>query len=148
MFIKSVLEAKGPELIAVSPGDSVCKLAKLFKNERIGFALVNNGNRVTVGSVSERDIVHALAAHGGTGGLGGLPVADIMTTNVVTCDIEDSIDHVRELMTNKRTRHVVVMDGKAQAGVVSIGDIIKHSLTECKIDTGQMRQYITGQGYQ
>jgi CBS domain-containing protein len=51
-------------------------------------------------------------------------------------------------MTEKRTRHVVVMDGERMAGIVSIGDIIKHSLDECQIDTGQMREYITGQGYQ
>jgi CBS domain-containing protein len=55
---------------------------------------------------------------------------------------------VRDLMTSSRTRHVVVMDGYALAGIASIGDIIKHSLSECKVDTGQMRDYITGQGYQ
>jgi len=145
MFIKSILETKGPGLITVSPGDSVRKVAKMFKHERIGFALVNNANQSMVGSVSERDIVQALAAHGD---VGGLPVADIMTTNVVSCDIDDTVDTVRALMTDKRSRHVVVMDGQATAGVVSIGDIIKHSLSECKIDTGLMREYITGQGYQ
>ena len=150
MFIKSVLETKGPDLITVSPGDSVYKVAKLFKSERIGFALVDGANKVTVGSVSERDIVHAMARHDGSGDLSGLPVTDIMTTNVVTCDIEDTIDQVRQLMTNNRTRHVVVMDGEAQAqaGIVSIGDIIKHSLDACQVDTSQMRDYITGQGYQ
>ena len=144
MFIKSILEAKGPDLIAVSPGDSVNKVAKLFKSERIGFALVNGDGQNTLGSVSERDIVQAMAAHDG---IGDLPVADIMTTNVVTCDIEDTIDAVRELMTDKRSRHVVVMDGGVQAGIVSIGDLIKHSLSECKVDTTMMRNYITGQGY-
>ena len=145
MFIKSILAAKSPELITVSPGDSVFKVAKLFKAQRIGFAVVSNGNKAVVGSVSERDIVQAMAVRGE---LGGLPVVEIMTPNIVTCDIEDTVDQVRELMTRKRTRHVVVMEGSAMMGVVSIGDIIKHSLSECTVDTGQMRAYITGQGYQ
>lgn len=145
MVIKSILETKGPELISVSPDDSVHTVATLFKSERIGFALVNDGNHETLGSISERDIVQAMAARGD---LSALPVADIMTINVVTCDIEDTVDTVRELMTNKRSRHVVVMNGTQQAGIVSIGDIIKHSLSECKVDTGMLREYITGQGYQ
>ena len=145
MFIKSILETKGPELISVSPGDRVGKVAKLFKSERIGFALVNDGNRTTLGSVSERDIVQAMAARGD---VHVLPVADIMTTNVVICDIEDTVDMVRELMTDQRSRHVVVMNGARPAGIVSIGDIIKYSLSERKVDTGMMREYITGEGYQ
>lgn len=145
MFIKTILEAKGPELIAVAPGDSVRKVAKLFKAERIGFALVRNGNRQVVGTVSERDIVQAIAEQGE---VIGLPVAEIMTTNVVVCDLEDTLDLVRQIMTEKRTRHVVVMEGNVMSGIVSIGDLIKHSLNECRIDTSMMRDYITGQGYQ
>ncbi|HEY9163630.1 MAG TPA: CBS domain-containing protein [Magnetovibrio sp.] len=145
MYIHSILETKGPDLIAVSPGDSVRKVAKLFKAKRIGFALVHSGNHVTVGSVSERDIVQAIAEFGD---VIGLPVADVMTTNVVTCNIDDTTDAVRDLMTTKRTRHVVVMDGAQAVGLVSIGDLIKHSLSECQVDTGMMRAYISGQGYQ
>lgn len=145
MYIKTILNEKGAELISVAPEDSVHAVAKLFKKERIGFALVRNGLQTTVGSISERDIIQAYAERGD---LRELSVADIMTTNIVTCDIDDTIEVVRDLMTNNRTRHVVVMDGYALAGIASIGDIIKHSLNECKVDTGQMRDYITGHGYQ
>lgn len=145
MFIKSILETKGPELITVSPGDSVRQVAKLFKSEGIGFALVSDASNAMVGSVSERDIVQAVAERGD---VTGLPVTDVMAANILTCDIEDTVDTVRELMTERRTRHVVVMSADHMAGIVSIGDIIKHSLTECKVDTGLMREYIGGQGYQ
>lgn len=144
MFIKSILDSKGPDLITVSPGDDVRKVAKLFKAECIGFALVMNGNHNLVGTISERDIVQAIAAKGE---VIGLPVADIMTTNIVTCDIEDTADTVRELMTERRSRHVVVMQEKDLSGIVSIGDLTKHSLEECRVDVGQMRDYITGQDY-
>ena len=144
MFVKTILDTKGPELITVSPGDSVRKVAQLFKRERIGFALVKNGNGVLVGTISERDIVQAIAEHGD---VYALPVADIMTTNVVTCELEDTLDIVRELMTERRTRHVLVKDGQLMHGIVSIGDIIKHSLDECSVDSVQMRDYIAGNGY-
>lgn len=145
MYIKTILNEKGPDLISVSASDAVRKVAKMFKKKRIGFALVCSGRETMVGSVSERDIVQALA---GRGDVKDLPVSEIMTTTIVTCDIDDTVDRVRDLMTTKRTRHVVVMDGQAFAGIASIGDIIKHSLSECKVDTSQMRDYIAGQGYQ
>jgi len=145
MYIKTILEAKGPEMITVSPGDGVRTVAQLFKREHIGFALVENEAGTLVGTVSERDIVQAMAHHGD---VTGMSVADVMTTNVVTCDLEDSIDTVRELMTEKRTRHVLVMNGGQPEGIVSIGDLIKHSLSECRVDTSMLREYINGQGYQ
>lgn len=145
MFVKSILDNKGPELITVSPGDALRKVARLFRSERIGFALVDNGNKSLIGTVSERDIVQAMAEYGD---LSGLPVADVMTTNVVVCEPEDTLETVRELMTERRTRHVVVIDMGRPVGIVSIGDLIKHSLSECRVDSVQMRDYITGVGYQ
>lgn len=145
MFVKSIVDEKGPDVITVSPADPIRQVAKMFKRERIGFALVTNGMEAFLGTVSERDIIHALAERGD---LGGLPVVDIMTTNVVTCNINDTLDTVRHIMTQQRTRHVLTMNGGELAGVVSIGDLIKHSLDECQIDTEQMRDYISGHGYQ
>lgn len=144
MFIKTILETKGADLISVIPGDGVRDVANMFKRERIGFALVRDAKEAVVGSVSERDIVQALAEQGD---ICDLPVADIMTANIVTCDIDDTVDAARDLMTSRRTRHVIVVDDEEMMGIVSIGDIIKHSLNECQLDTGMMREYITGQGY-
>lgn len=145
MFIKTILETKGADLIAVAPSDGVRNVAKLFKRERIGFALVRDATEAVIGSVSERDIIQAMAEQGD---VCALPVADIMTANIVTCDIDDTVDTARDLMTSRRTRHVIVVDDEKMMGIVSIGDIIKHSLNECQLDTGMMREYITGQGYQ
>jgi len=145
MLVKAILDEKGPDLISVSEGSTVQKAAQLFKMERIGFAVVENGMHVPVGAISERDIVQAIADRGD---LSGLPVADIMTPNLVSVSPEDTLETVREIMTEKRTRHVLVKEHGAIMGVVSIGDLIKHSLNECKIDTVQMRDYINGQGYQ
>lgn len=145
MFVKSILDQKTPDLISVSPVDTIKKIAALFKRKGIGFALVKSGDNALIGTISERDIIHALATNGE---VAGLPVAEIMTTNIVKCHIDDPLESVRQSMTNQRTRHVLAMDGSRAVGIVSIGDLIKHSLDECRIDSGQMMEYINGQGYQ
>ncbi len=145
MLIKAILDEKSPEIITVRDTDPVRKAAETFKTEGIGFAVVDNAQGEHIGTVSERDIVQALAKHDN---LADLPVAEIMTTNVVEVSPEDTDESVRELMTERRTRHVLVKNGGDLIGVVSIGDLMKHSLDQCQIDTGQMREYISGTGYQ
>lgn len=145
MFVKTILDEKGPEIIRVSEAYSIHKVAQLFKVERIGFAIVENGMQVPLGSISERDIVQAIADRGD---ISGLPVVDIMTPKLVSVGPDDTLESVRELMTARRTRHVLVEENGELVGLISIGDLIKHSLAECQIDTVQMRDYINGKGYQ
>lgn len=145
MIVKSILEEKGPELIKVSQSTTVRMVAHLFKAERIGFTIVENDAHAQVGTLSERDIVQAIADGGD---VDRLTAADVMTQNVVSVTPDDNVDVVREIMTERRTRHVLVKNEGLVVGIVSIGDLIKHSLAECQIDTGQLREYITGTGYQ
>lgn len=144
MIVKSILEEKGPELIKVTQTDSVRMVAQLFKAERIGFALVEDSAHNYVGTLSERDIVQTIA-DGGV--VETLTARDVMTQNVVSVSPDETIETVRDIMTARRTRHVLVKEDGRVVGVVSIGDVIKHSLAECRIDTGQLREYITGTGY-
>jgi len=145
MIVKSILEEKGPELIKVLQSTTLRMVAQLFRTERIGFTIVENDAHAQVGTLSERDIVQAIAEGGD---VDRLTAADVMTQNVVSVGPDDNVDVVREIMTERRTRHVLVKDDGHVVGVVSIGDVIKHSLAECQIDTGQLREYITGTGYQ
>ncbi|OEJ65983.1 CBS domain-containing protein [Magnetovibrio blakemorei] len=145
MIVKTILDEKGPELIKVKQTDSVRMVAQVFKAERIGFALVDDSANNHVGTISERDIVQAIADGGN---IEGMIAKDVMTQNVVSVGPEETIETVRDIMTARRTRHVLVKDEGLVVGVVSIGDVIKHSLAECQIDTGQLREYITGTGYQ
>ncbi len=144
MLVKCIIEAKGPEVITVLPGEKVRKAAKMFRRKGIGFALVESGEGALMGTLSERDIVQAFAE---LGDLAHVAVSDLMTPNIVTCDIDDTLEDVREIMTEKRTRHVLVMENGKLHGVVSIGDLIKHSLDECRIDATHMMEYISGKGY-
>jgi CBS domain-containing protein len=144
MYVKSIVEAKPDGVIAVSSTDTVRITASLFHHRKIGFALVKDHRGHIVGTISERDIVHALADRGD---LRRTLVAQVLTRAIATCSIYDSLETARQIMTQKGTRHVVVMDGNAAIGIVSFGDLIKHSLDECRIDTSEMVSYINGQGY-
>jgi CBS domain-containing protein len=72
------------------------------------------------------------------------PVSTIMTASVVTCTSQDSIDSIAETMTQRRIRHMPVMDGDQLAGIVSIGDVVSHRMRQLEKDRGQLEQYISG----
>ena len=74
-------------------------------------------------------------------------VADIMNRSVATCSTEDLLPFVMAIMTERRTRHVLVMDGDAAVGVVSIGDVVKHRLDEALRNEQALHEYIAGTPY-
>jgi len=144
MFVKSIIEDKSQDLITVSPTDSISDVAGLFTSKQIGFALVKDKSKTLIGTIFELDIIIGLVKKSD---LTGALVAEVLTLNIVVCDIDDTLETVREIMTVKRTRHVLVMDGDVVAGIVSIGDLVKHSLNECRIDQTELVDYINGEGY-
>lgn len=162
MQAKIILESKGINVhgdaddngvVAVAPDARVVDVARMFKENRIGFALVRaDSGDGWLGTVSERDIVQALASLSHGPSVIDQPVRDILTQNMVTCAPDDALDTIRELMTERRTRHVVVTaDGLEKSkvlGLVSIGDLIKHQLEQSRVETAAMRDYVTGVGYQ
>ena len=74
-------------------------------------------------------------------------VADIMNRSVVTCSAQDGLPFVMSIMTKRRTRHVLVMDGDTSVGVVSIGDVVKHRLDELLRNEQALHDYIAGTRY-
>jgi CBS domain-containing protein len=94
------------------------------------------------GVISERDIVRRLASSGEA--ILDQPVSELMTSDVVTCTISDSVDSIAETMTAKRIRHMPVMDGGRLVGIVSIGDVVLSRIRQLEHDRGQLEQYIVG----
>jgi len=92
------------------------------------------------GIVSERDVVRALNRQGEA--LLDAPVASIMTTEVVTCELPDHIDDVMAVMTERRIRHVPVVDGGVLVGIVSIGDMVKRRIAELEGERDDLVTYI------
>ena len=139
MYVRDILAAKGTDVFAVAPDDTIAGLAKALVARRIGAAVVSEGGRV-VGVVSERDIVHAVAGKGAD--CVDLKVREAMTEDVTTCTPDTTIDEVMNLMTERRFRHLPVLDGGRLAGIVSIGDVVKSRIETAEREATQLREYI------
>ena len=140
MTIRLILRHKGNAVHTASADDTVGDVSRLLDRHRIGAVLVRDGTGAIVGVVSERDIVVALARRGSD--CLNLKVPDVMSSPVVTCEPADSVDQVMQLMTDRRIRHVPVMDGGELVGIISIGDVVKYRISKVESEANAMRAYI------
>src|SRR5437764_9172773 len=124
MKVEGILEAKGRHVEVTSPSAELQLVMHKLATRGIGALVVTTGSHVE-GTVSERDIVRALARHGAR--VLDLRVRDVMSRNGPTCSPTDSLQHVMAEMTRTRHRHVPVVDSAGDlCGIVSIGDVVKH----------------------
>ena len=136
MTIESILKRKGTNVATIAPDASVKRAADWLRAKNIG-ALVVTSEDAVLGLISEREIVHAFSRYGEAAG--SMPVKEIMQYGVTTISPDDSVNRVMNLMTHHRVRHMpVVRDGKL-AGIVSIGDVVKHRLEDLELETNVLR---------
>jgi CBS domain-containing protein len=140
MSVDHILLNKGRNVVTIEPDRTLGEAARLLSERKIGAVVVSDPFRPVLGILSERDIVRALAMRGA----GALeePVARSMTEKVVTCTGHSAINDLMEMMTDGKFRHVPVVEGGRLAGIVSIGDIVKHRLAEVEAESRAMRDYI------
>jgi CBS domain-containing protein len=124
MTLKTILAAKGGEVVSIEPAADLVAAAKLLNTHRIGVLVVIDAGGGLVGILSERDIIRVLAESAGAALQ--LSVAQVMTRNVSTCDVNDPISSILKRMTTGKFRHMPVLDNHLLIGVVSIGDLGKH----------------------
>ena len=143
MRIADILRDKGPAVVTVTETTTVTALLADLVAHNIGSMVVigTGGQERIVGIVSERDVVRKLHEHGP--GLLSRPVADVMSPVIVTCGPEDRVDDLAALMTDNRVRHVPVLVNGRLAGIVSIGDVVKHRMEEMAAERQQLQAYIT-----
>jgi CBS domain-containing protein len=139
MRIADVLRNKGTSVATVTPEATVRELLAGLAEHNIG-AMPVLGPDGVVGIVSERDVVRKLHERGES--LLSRPVSEIMTTVVATCTPRDSVDDLSVLMTQRRVRHVPVLDEGRLAGIVSIGDVVKTRMEELETSHEQLQAYI------
>lgn len=145
MLVGHILKTKSPGVVSVPPDQTMVEVLRLFRENNIGFVVVSRSPGKYLGTLSERDCCNAVADYGTQAPL--MRVADIMNRSVATCSALDALPMVMAIMTERRTRHVLVMDGDASAGVVSIGDVVKHRLDELLHNEQCLYEYIAGTGY-
>lgn len=142
MRVSDVLSSKGSTTVhTITPEATVSDLLEAFATHDVGALVVSEDGATMVGIVSERDVVrklrHMSDARSAT-------VASIMTTDVLVCSPEDSFGSLMATMTEHRVRHVpVVVDGRL-AGVLSIGDAVKHRMEQLEFERDQLSSYVAG----
>ena len=140
MHISDLLNAKGTEVIATGPAETVAATARLLNYQRIGAVLVRDAKDNVVGVISERDIIRGIAVNGARAL--DMEVRELMTSEVVSCKPTDTISEVMRVMTTRRFRHLPVMEDGALKGMISIGDVVKHRLDESELETRVLRDYV------
>ena len=99
-------------------------------------------NGKVAGIISERDVVRALSEQGS--GLATAKVSDFMTSKLVTCPPDASVNQLMSLMTQSRVRHLPVMEKGKLCGMISIGDVVKRRIAEVEFEAEEMKRYIAG----
>lgn len=140
MKIKEILNSKGSGVIVIGSQATVGDLVALLNENNLGAVVVSEDGSTVSGIVSERDVVRSL----GQDGIMDLPVANIMTADVHTCEGGDSVSELMALMTERRIRHVPVVADDKLIGIVSIGDIVKTHVGQLEFERDQLNVYVNG----
>jgi CBS domain-containing protein len=171
VLIEHILHRKGPEVETISADAPVADAVVKLHDRNIGALVVTGGQTAATSSgdagdggaegaagdagptddvpaisgiLSERDVVRALAeAAPDTAAALAQPVAALMSTDLATCGPRATVDELMRLMTDRRIRHVPVLDGDRLAGIVSIGDVVKSRIDELETETETLHEYLS-----
>jgi CBS domain-containing protein len=139
--IKQVLDNKGHEVLTVRPDDTVLKALELMASKNVGAVIVME-NDTTVGIFTERDYARNVILKGRSSS--NTPIRDIMVPDVIFVKPEQSVDECMAIMSEKRFRHMPVLQEGKLVGVISIGDLVKTIIDEQKFTIEQLQGYIGG----
>lgn len=140
MRINQVLSAKASqEVITVRPDATVRELLSALAEHNVGALIVSSDGGHLEGIVSERDVVRGLHEDEG---LLDSPVSSIMTAEVDTCEGDQAVNDLMQLMTERRIRHVPVLKNGRLHGIISIGDVVKSRMSELEFERDQLDSYV------
>jgi CBS domain-containing protein len=142
MKVQDILTDKGTTVVTTTRDVTLEDACQLLANHNIGALLVVNERQEPEGIISERDIVRMVAVGGQTSLL--TSVAEVMSMDIVVALPEDELNYLSNVMTQKRIRHLPVMQDGVLIGIVSIGDVVKAQLHHFEGEALTLRQYITG----
>ena len=128
MLVSDILRIKGSDVISVGPDHTIVETARKLKGRGIGAVVVLDDSGRLAGLISERDIVHAIAMHAERAL--DMQVKDVMTTKVITCQRDDTVDEAMKVMVEHAFRHLPVAEDGELKGLVSISDVVKLRITD------------------
>ena len=127
------------ECFTLSEKDTVKLASQQFHEKKIGCMPVMNSKNDVVGILSERDLSRFIYAEKFNL---TMPIADLMTKDLVTCDLNTSVTELMDEMTEKKIRHILIMENKKLLGIVSIGDVVNHLINKIKEENKNLKDYI------
>ncbi|MGE0628640.1 MAG: CBS domain-containing protein [Hyphomicrobiaceae bacterium] len=140
MNVAAILKAKGRSVVTARPEARLEDVARKLTEKNIGSVVIVGSNGTISGIVSERDIIRAVAERGAA--CLSEPASQAMTRNVQFCEADDTLEELMSTMTAGRFRHLPVIEDQSLAGIVSIGDIVKHHIAEVELEASALRSYI------
>jgi len=143
MTVARMLASKGSnDVQTITSAESVSDAAATLASRRIGALVVSDDGRTVAGIISERDVVRWLGREGAS--CLNRPVADVMTRKVECCTPQEPVADIMERMTGGRFRHMPVLEDGRLTGVISIGDVVKHRMSELEHETEALSDMIKG----
>lgn len=139
--VQAVLAKKGGQVVTIGVADSALTAATLMNERGIGGLVVLEAGRVA-GMFTERDILRRVVAM--RRDPAATPVSEVMTSPVAFCRLETTLNECRAVMTEKRIRHLPVVDEKGVCGIVTIGDLMAHEVTDQEATIQYLHEYIFG----
>lgn len=139
--VRNILDTKGHDVWCIGPEDTVFDALRLMAEKEVGSLMVMDGARIA-GLISERDYARKIVLLGRTSP--NTLVKEIMTSHVAYTHLEQPIEECMAVMTDKRIRHLPVMEERKLVGIISIGDLVKAIIADQKLIIEQLERYITG----
>jgi len=143
MLVSKILQSKGDDgVLSVSSSATIADAVKILSERRIGTVVISDDGHVPLGILSERDVVRIIA----TKGAAVLQdcVADHMTKRLVTCERDHTVQQILATMTEKRFRHMPVVENGVMVGIITLGDAVKAQLTELEMEKDALQGMIAG----
>ncbi len=142
MHVETILQAKGTLVHTLPETATVGEAVARLNAHNIGALVITGAGNAVVGILSEHDIVRRMG--GDPASLLARPVGAVMSRGLLTCTRNTAVAEIMDLMTNRRVRHLPVMEGDQLVGIISIGDVVKAKIQEIEQDAVSLREYIAG----
>ena len=127
------------ECFTLNETDTIKVASQNLNEKKVGSMPIVDKKKNVVGIISERDLSQFI--HAERFNL-SLPISQIMSKDLITCDLNTSVTELLEIMTEKKIRHILIMEDKKLLGIVSIGDVVNHLINKIKEENKNLREYI------
>jgi CBS domain-containing protein len=140
--VKDILTVKGRQVLSIGPSATVLDTALLMNDHKVGSLVVMSGGEV-IGIITERDILQRVVVY--RRDPAETPVSEVMTNEVICCQLDTPLEEARGVLKNRRIRHLpVIDDSKRICGMISIGDLNAHETHDHELTIHVLQEYIYG----